>query len=105
MWRLLRITLLASIAWTGVAYAGEDQALATGRRLMTENDCNGACHQKHAPNGDAASLYTRPNAKVKNLPALRKQVQRCVASVGAQIMPDEIDAVVAALNHDYYKFK
>ena len=28
-----------------------------------------------------------------------------IASVGAQIMPDEIDAVVAALNHDYYKFK
>ncbi len=105
MWRLHRAILLASVAWAGVAHAGDDPLVAAGRRLLTENDCNGACHQKRAPNGDAASLYTREDAKVTDLPALRKQVEHCVASVGAQIMPDEIDAVVAALNHDYYKFK
>ena len=105
MSRLRRAILVAGVAWAGAAYAGDDQLVATGRRLLMENDCNGACHQKSAPNGDATSLYTRDNAKVKDLPALRKQVERCVASVGAQIMPDEIDAVVAALNHDYYKFK
>ena len=105
MWRRRNAILLAIVVWAGAAHAGEDQLVATGRRLLTENDCNGACHQKRAPNGDAASLYTRQDAKVKDLPALRKQVARCVASVGAQIMPDEFAAVVAALDHDYYKFK
>ncbi len=105
MWFLLRAMLLASVASAGAAYAGEGPLVASGRRLMTQNGCNGACHQKHAPNGDAASLYTRENAKVKTLAALHKQVEHCVASVRAQIAPDEIDAVVAALNHDYYKFK
>jgi hypothetical protein len=60
--------------------------------------CNGACHRAKAPDGDTAKLYTRANAKVKSLDGLRRQVERCVAMVGAQIAPDEIEAVVAALN-------
>jgi hypothetical protein len=36
---------------------------------------------------------------------VKRQVTRCVAATGARIALDEIDAVVAALNQDYYKFK
>lgn len=104
MWfhKALFLTLIAT---SGAAWAGEDETVAFGRRLLAENDCNGACHQKHAPDGVALNLYTRANAKVKDLPGLHKQVERCVSMLNAPIAPDEIDAVVAALNHDFYKFK
>jgi hypothetical protein len=100
-----RAIVLTLIATSGAAWAGEDESVALGRRLLTESDCNGACHQKHSPDGVAISLYTRPNAKVKDLPGLRRQVERCVSNLNAPIAPDEIDAVVAALNQDYYKLK
>lgn len=97
--------ILTQIATSGSAWAGEGETVALGRRLLAENDCNGACHQKHAPDGVALNLYTRPNPKVKDLPGLRKQVERCVSSLNAPVAPDEINAIVAALNQDYYKFK
>jgi hypothetical protein len=100
-----KILLLAMMAQSGGAIAGEQETIALGRKLLAENQCNGACHQAKAPEGDPLRLYTRPNAKVKDLPGLRRQVERCVAGVGAQIAPDEIDLVVEALNHDFYKFR
>lgn len=103
MW-LLRAMLLTLMTMSG-AWAGEDDFVTLGRRLLSENDCNGACHQKHSPDGNALTLYTRPDRKVKDLPGLRRQVSRCVSMLNALIAPDEIEAVVAALNHDFYKFK
>lgn len=95
----------ALIATTGAAYASEDETVALGRRLLTENDCNGACHQKRSPNGDPIGLYIRPNAKVMHLLGLRKQVERCVSNLNTPVTATEIDAIVAELNHDYYRFK
>jgi len=100
-----KLLLIAFIAVSGPALAADDDSVILGRKLIAENGCNGSCHQAKAPGGDPAKLYTRPDAKVKSLDGLKRQVERCVAMVGAQIMPDEIDPVVAALNHDYYKFK
>ena len=56
-------------------------------------------------NHDSLRLYTRPDAKVKDLPGLRRQVDRCVTALNAPVAPDEIGSIVAALNHDFYKFK
>jgi hypothetical protein len=92
------------LATQAVAWAGEDSQVALGRKLLAENNCNGSCHQKHATDGNALSLYTRPDRKVTSLPQLQHQVERCVANTKARISPDEIGAVVAALNQDYYKF-
>jgi len=85
--------------------ASEEDTLSLGRKLLAENHCNGSCHQAKAPEGDPTKIYTRANAKVKSLDGLKRQVDRCVAAVGAQIASSEIDAVVDALNVDYYKFK
>jgi len=104
MWSRNFLVLAMLLAFTP-ALAGEDEAIVRGRELMTQNQCNGACHQAKAPEGDPAKLYTRANAKVKSLDGLKRQVERCVAMVGAHVAPDEIDSVVAALNADYYKFK
>jgi hypothetical protein len=96
---------LALFAASGPALADEAQLIAQGRKLLAENECNGACHARKAPDGDPLKLYTRPNPKVTSFDGLKRQVTRCVAGTGAQIAPDEIDSVVAALNADYYKFK
>ena len=78
-----KFVLLAVLISGGPALAGEDGAIVLGRKLLAENQCNGACHQAKAPDGDPLRLYTRPDAKVKDLPGLRRQVERCGAGVGA----------------------
>lgn len=85
------------------ACAGDEVAL--GRKLMAENGCNGDCHTSRAPDGDPAKFFMRPNLKVTSMDGLKRQVARCVAGAGAQLNPDDIAAIVAALNTDYYKFK
>ncbi len=102
MW--LHKAMLLVLVTTSGAWAGEDET-ALGRRLLSENGCNGACHQKHSPDGNALTLYTRPDHKVKDFSGLQRQVARCVSNLDTPIAPDEIDAIVTALNHDYYKFK
>jgi len=104
MWSL-KLLLPALIALSGAAWAGEDETIAQGRELLAENQCNGACHQAKAPDNDPLRLYTRPDAKVKDLPGLRRQVNRCVSALNTLLAPDEIASIVAALNHDFYKFK
>ncbi len=99
-WRVFALLLATQAA----AWAGQDAQVALGRKLLADNDCNGSCHQKRAPDGNALSLFTRPNRKVTNLAQLQRQVESCVANTNAMISPDEIGAVVAALNQDYYKF-
>jgi hypothetical protein len=98
------LVLLSLLVASGPAYAGEED-LALGRKLMAESGCNGDCHRSRAPDGDPAKFFTRPNPKVTSLDGLKRQVARCVDATGARLNPDEIAAIVAALNTDYYKFK
>ena len=99
------LVLVALLASSVPAFAGEDETLALGRRLMAENSCNGDCHRSRAPDGDPARFFTRPNLKVTSMDGLKRQVARCVAGTGATLASDEIAAIVAALNNDHYKFK
>ncbi|MGB9114538.1 hypothetical protein [Bradyrhizobium sp.] len=71
------------MATAGTAYASEDETVALGRRLLTENDRNGACHQKRSPSGDAIGLYIRPDAKVMHL---------CVSNLNTPVTAREIRA-------------
>jgi len=93
----LACLLVASVP----AQAGDEVAL--GRKLMAENGCNGECHAKQSPGGDPAKFFTRPNLKVTSLDGLKQQAMHCAG--GAQLSSGELDAIVAALNADYYKFK
>ena len=99
-WRISVVLLLLS---AGAVRADDD--LALGRRLLAENRCNGACHQSHAEDNDPLSLYTRENRKVNDRAALRRMVDKCVSSLGSMIFPEDVDAVVAALDQDFYKLK
>jgi hypothetical protein len=99
-WRISLFLLLL----TATAARAEDE-LTLGRRLLDEHRCNGACHQSHAADNDPLSLYTRDNRKVNDRAALRRMVETCASSLGSMIFPEEIDAVVAALDQDHYRLK
>lgn len=108
---LLLALVAGGLGWTasfGAARAGErvDPAtLETGRRLLAENDCNGACHARRATDGKALSLYTPFERRIQTRVELRKQVESCVSHLGSMIFPEEIESVAAALDHDHYHFE
>lgn len=103
--------ILSGLVWAAslvASRAGEtaDPAmLETGRRLLAENDCNGACHAKRATDGKALSLYTPFERRIQTRADLRRQVEACVSHLGSMIFPEEIDSVAAALDHDHYHFE
>ncbi len=105
MIRTVKFLLPLLLAGSGVAWAEEDATLALGRRLLAEHQCNGACHASQSKTGDALGLYSRADRRVHDLGGLKAQARRCVAGAGATLTPAEFDALVAALNQDYYKFK
>lgn len=113
-----RDLVIVAVALVGVLSSGvvcpsaaraEDRAVSreieTGRRLLTENDCNGSCHRSHAPDDDPSSLYTRSTSKVQSRAELTRQVEFCVSQLGSMIFPEDIGSLVAALDHDHYHFE
>lgn len=63
-----------------------------------------ACHVQQF-GGDGASVYTRPNRRIKNLQSLTQRVAACSAQTGAKWFPEEEADVAAYLNQRFYKFK
>lgn len=100
----LRVLALLLAAQTA-AWAGDDAKVALGRKLLADIGCNGACHRRSAADGDPLSLYTRPNRKIASFSQLQSQVGHCAAGAGAAVSSDDIDAIAAALNQDFYKFQ
>jgi hypothetical protein len=112
----LKVVSLALIAggasfWSlhsTVALSGEQtvaDTVASGRRLLAENGCNGACHQARVGGRDPSTLYTQVTRRVNSREELRQQVDVCVSRLNAMIFPDDIEAVVSALDHDGYHFE
>jgi mono/diheme cytochrome c family protein len=72
-----------------------------GKQLV-EKDCV-ACHTRRF--GDAATIYTRADRKVRTAAQLLAQVQFCNVDLKAGYFPEEEEHVAAYLNMQYYKFK
>lgn len=64
---------------------------------MYEEDCT-KCHD--------SSVFTRPakERKVNDLPALKKQVSRCVTATEASWFEEDEKNVVQYLDENFYKF-
>ena len=62
---------------------------------LIENNCS-SCH--------GSEMYTREDRKVNSLSALKKQVAACNSNLNAGLSDDDMAAVVALLNKEYYKF-
>jgi cytochrome c peroxidase len=76
--------------------------LALGTQLMEEHQC-AACHSSKV-GGNGSAIY-RPLGKINTAGLLRGMVEMCNTRLNLGMFPEDVDAVAAVLNRDYYKFK
>lgn len=62
-------------------------------------------HGDHCVRCHSTSVYTRQDRMIKSYESLKTQVQRCVTNLDKPWFDDEVDAVAAYLNANYYLFK
>jgi cytochrome c553 len=103
---MLRTTILAVVLLVAApALAQQPKPLAHGDaaagRQLVEKDCVG-CHVRRF--GDATTIYTRADRKVRTAEQLLAQVQFCNSELKAGFFPEEEEHVAAYLNLQYYKF-
>jgi len=67
-------------------------------------EAGGELHEESCTRCHSSDAYTRSNAKIKNLPALGKQVRFCKSNLGISWFNEDVDDVVGFLNKSYYKF-
>jgi hypothetical protein len=96
--------LIASLAMGPVMAQSKPPASAAaieaGGKLVAEKDC-ASCHIRRF--GDAASIYLRPERKVRTPTQLIAQVQYCNAELGAGQFPEDEEHIAAYLNSQYYR--
>ncbi|MDM4765637.1 hypothetical protein [Pelomonas sp. SE-A7] len=105
---LIALGLAAGIGLTTLAIAGDDASifqgadLQLGRKLLKEQRC-AECHAKKF-GGDGSDVY-RPLEKIKTAGQLRGMVESCNTELSLGMFPEEVTAIAAVLNKDYYRFK
>lgn len=105
----MKVTLVALALVGGVAqaqgplpllYQGAD--LALGQQLIEQHRCS-QCHQRKV-GGDGNAIY-RPGSRIASAGALRGMVEMCNTELSLTLFPDEVTAIAAVLNRDFYRFK
>ena len=91
--RLIKTAALAPLLAAPLALQAADAG--KGKDLL-ENNCT-SCHSD--------AVYTRENRRITTLDGLNKQVRRCELSLGLKWFDEDINAVTAYLNNNYYHFK
>ena len=76
----------------GLSATAADGVDASG--LIAKN-CT-SCH--------GSEIYTREGRKVNSFSALKTQVQACNTNLDTGMSPEQLEAIVALLNEEYYKF-
>jgi hypothetical protein len=54
--------------------------------------------------GDGSAIY-KPTGRFNNAGLLRGMVEMCNTNLNLGMFPEEVTAVAAVLNRDFYKFK
>ncbi len=86
---------------TGLAiFDGAD--LKLGRQLIDEHACE-ECHARNA-GGDGTAIY-RPKGRIATPGSLRGMVEYCNTQLNLGMFPEEVTAVAAVLQRDFYRFK
>jgi hypothetical protein len=103
--RILFIVVGYIVVFPLYVYAQDmSSELAIGRSLLTDNKCNGSCHQNIVRGDDPLKIYTRSIRKVNSSDELKRQVDLCVSFLNAPIFPEDVALIVKALDHDAYHF-
>lgn len=89
-----------AIAQTPKIFEGAD--LKLGEKLIAENKCT-ECHASKVP-GDGSAIY-KPKGRVNEPGILRGMVEQCNTELNMGFFPEEVTAIAAVLNRDYYRFK
>lgn len=89
-----------ALAQTPAEFVGAD--LKLGEKLIAENRCV-ECHASKVP-GDGSAIY-RPGARITTAGQLRGMVEQCNTELKMSLFPEEVTAISAVLNRDYYRFK
>lgn len=61
-------------------------------------------HGQNCVKCHSSDVYTRTNARVKDLPGLGKQVRFCKDNLGISWFNEDVNDVIQFLNKKYYKF-
>jgi mono/diheme cytochrome c family protein len=91
--RALTLPLLLSFSLLPMLAVADDDG--ADPKALVEGNCV-SCH--------GPEVYTRADRRVQSLPALGKQVRMCEQNLGLRWFDDQIDAVTAYLNDQYYQF-
>lgn len=103
IWSLFWIALLgSSAAGQGSSSVFRDADLALGERLIAQHECQ-ACHSGLAE-GDGTSIYD-PVDRIRSASALLSRVETCNTEMSLGMFPDEVNAVAAVLDRDYYELE
>jgi len=87
-------TVAKQVKKDGVDDTELSEKLAIGEKLVKEH-CT-KCHQ--------AEMYTRAESKIKSVEALLAQVKACDANIGSGLFDEDMDAITAYLEVNFYKF-
>ncbi len=79
-----------------------DADIPLGEKLIAENKC-AECHIRKF-GGDGTSIY-RPKGRINTAGFLRGMVEQCNTELKLQLFPEEVTAIAAVLNRDFYRFK
>lgn len=98
---LTALMLLGGWACAQVPAEFKGADLKLGERLIAENKCN-QCHAQKWGN-DGKDVY-RPKGRISTPGALVSMVERCSTELNLALFPEDVAAIAAALNRDYYHF-
>lgn len=104
-WRVLTLVsglILSAPGWAQQHPLFKDADPAQGEKLIAENQCT-ECHMRRV-GGDGSGIY-RPDGRIHSASALRSMVEYCNTELNLGFFPEDTDAVAAALNLRYYKFR
>jgi mono/diheme cytochrome c family protein len=91
--RPLPVSLLLIGLMAGSQASADDTVNA---QALVEQNCT-SCH--------GSEVYTRSDRRVDSLDALHSQVRMCEQNLGLTWFDDQVDAVSALLNREYYRFE
>ncbi len=64
-----------------------------------------ALFDKNCTSCHGSEVYTREDRRINSLDALHGQVRMCEQNLGLTWFDDQVDAVTALLNREYYNFE
>jgi hypothetical protein len=89
-------------SWAQTPKIFQDADLKLGEKLIAENKCT-ECHASKVV-GDGSAIY-KPKGRVNTPGILRGMVEQCNTELNMGLFPEEVTAIAAVINRDYYRFK